>query len=394
MSNKKLAILGIVAACMVTWAVVQSRLSNRPRTAPDTPTYLIQGLNPARIDKIVVGTGDDAVTLRRSGRGFVVVNKDNYPANTSEINNLITSCQGIQTGQFYTDDPDNHKDLGVTRQEARNVVEFWTSEPNSTLLTGVIVGNYKEQGQGTYVRTASSDKVYAAQEVPWIKNQAMDYIDQKLVVTQRENIQSVTVTSANGQYTLMAKENTDGVVLENIPAGKKLKESDAKSVLHALWDTRFTDVRKESADTKDLTFDRKYVGRLKDSTVYTFAVAKKDDKAYVTCQALFTEGRPTKVGKDESPEELKEKEAKLLADDNAQQFTARHRGWIYEIAEWKANNLTKELADLLEDVEETKPEEKETEQAESQEPEKIEEPEPESQDTEKPDDPNQLKPEL
>lgn len=392
MSNKKLIILGIVAACMIVWAVVQSRISNRPRTAPDTPAYLIQGLNPARIGKIVVGTGEDAVTLKRRGRTFVVANKDNYPAKTGEINNLITSCLGIQTRQFYTDDPDNHKDLGVTEADARNVVEFWTPEPNSTLLTGVVVGKYKEQGQGTYVRMATSDKVYVAQEAPWIRSGAMDYIDQKLVVTERENIESVTVTSLNGQYTLKAKEDGDGVVLENIPAGKKLKDSDAKSVLQALWDTRFTDVRRKSADSNDLTFDRKYVGRLKDSTVYTFTIAKKDDKAYVTCQAKFTEGRPTKIGKTESPEQLKEKEAKLLADDNAKQFTAKHQGWIYEIAEWKAKNLTKELADLLEDVEEEKEEEKK-EEAKKQEPEKTKEPEQKPQSTDKPDDPNQVTPE-
>jgi hypothetical protein len=382
MSNKRLTILGIVAACMVVWAVVQSRISNRPRTTTDTPTYLIQGLNPDRIGMIVIGTGDKAVTLNRSSKGFVVTNKDNYPANTSEINNLITSCLGIQTGQFCTDDPKNHKDLGVTKEDARNVVEFWTPEPNSTLLTGVIVGKYKEQGEGSYVRMATSDKVYVASETPWIKNQAMDYIDQKLVVTQRENIQSVTVTSPNGQYTLKAKEDGNGVVLENMPAGKKLKDTDAKSVLQALWDIRFTDVKRESADSRDLTFDRKFTCRLKDSTVYTFTIAKKDNKAYVTCQAEFTEGRPTTVGKTETEEQLKEKESKLLADDNAKQFTAKHQGWIYEIAEWKAKNLTKELADLLEDVKE-----KEAAQ-EPQESEQTKQAQQESQKTEKPSEPN------
>jgi hypothetical protein len=232
-----------------------------------------------------------------------------------------------------------------------------------------------------------------AQEVPWIRSGAMDYIDQKLVVTERENIESATVTSPNGQYKLKAKEDGDGVVLENMPAGKKLKDSDAKSVLQALWDTRFTDVKRKSADSSDLTFDRKYVGRLKDSTVYTFTIAKKDDKTYVTCQAEFTEGRPTTIGKTESEEQLKEKEAKLLADDNAKQFTAKHEDWIYEIAEWKAKNLTKELADLLEDVEEKKEEEKK-EEVKEQGPEKTEEPEQKPQDTEEPSDPNQPKPDL
>jgi hypothetical protein len=53
----------------------------------------------------------------------------------------------------------------------------------------------------------------------------------------------------------------------------------------------------------------------------------------------------------ETPEELKAKEAKLLARDGAQAFTAKHQKWFYEIPDWKANNLTRELADLLEDAE-------------------------------------------
>jgi hypothetical protein len=51
----------------------------------------------------------------------------------------------------------------------------------------------------------------------------------------------------------------------------------------------------------------------------------------------------------ETPEELKAKEAKLLARDNAAKFTADHQAWVFEIADWTAKNLTKEMADLIED---------------------------------------------
>jgi len=44
----------------------------------------------------------------------------------------------------------------------------------------------------------------------------------------------------------------------------------------------------------------------------------------------------------------------LLADDKAQQFAAKHKGWIYEIPDWKAKNLMKELSDLLEEEEKPK----------------------------------------
>ena len=53
---------------------------------------------------------------------------------------------------------------------------------------------------------------------------------------------------------------------------------------------------------------------------------------------------------------MKKKEAKLLAQESAIKFTQKHQGWVYEIAEWKANNLIKELSDLIEDEEKPKEE--------------------------------------
>ncbi len=391
MSNRTLVILGIIAVLMVTSAVVLSRVSNKPKTASDVPTYLIQGVEPAGIDSIVVGKGDEAATLKRQGRRFVVATKEDYPAKTKEINDLITKCLDIKTSQFVTDNPANHEDLEVTEEKARSVVKFF--KPDSSLLTGVIVGKYKEAGQGSYVRLAGTDKVYTADEVPWIRSGALDYAEQNIVSAKREDVNSVTVVSPEGQYTLKAEQDGQKAVLENVPAGKKLKESDANRVLTALTDLRFTDVQKRSAASADLSFDRKYICRLDNSTVYTINIARKpapsaaegaegNDKTYITCQAEFTGERPTTVSKTDSPEELKEKEAKLLADDNAKQFTAKHQPWIYEIADWKAKDLTKPLSDLLEDKKEEpketkegerKPEESTKEQPSEEKPEQPEE---------------------
>jgi len=349
MSNKKLTILGIVAVVMVLWAVLQSRISNRPGAEPDRPVFLIQGFDPSGVDSIVVGTGEDAFTLKRQKSGFVVVDKDNYPAKTSEINSLITKCLEIQTSEFVTDNPANHEDLEVTEEKARSVVKFMKADPNSPLLTGVVVGKTKELGQGTYVRllssnTASSNKVYVTSNAPWFGGGEMNYIDQELIAAKREDIKSVTVSSLNGQYTLTTKEGSQDIILDNIPAGKKLKSSEAQSVFTVLTSLRFDDVKKISPD---MAFEKQYMCRLKDSTVYALRIAQKDDKTYVSCAAEFTDKTPVEKasvnqgGEVESEEELK----------NATKFTAKHHGWVYEIADWKAKNLTKELADLIEDEE-------------------------------------------
>ena len=363
MSNKKLTILGILAVLMVLWAMMQSRISNKPGAEPTGPVYLIQGLDPSGVDSIVIGTGEDAFTLKRQKSGFVVADKDDYPAKTSEINSLISKCLEIQTSEFVTDNHANHEDLEVTEEKARSVVKFMKADPNSSLLTGVIIGKTKELGEGSYVRllssdSASSNKVYITSNAPWFGGGAMNYIDQELIAAKREDIKSVTISSLNGPYTLTTKEDSQDIVLENIPAGKKLKSSDAQSVFTALTSLRFDDVKKISSD---LAFENQYMCRLKDSTVYALRIAQKEDKTYVSCVAEFTDKTPVEKasidqgGEVESEKELKKKEAKLLARDNTIKFTTKHNGWVYEIAEWTAKNMTKELADLIEDEE--KPEE-------------------------------------
>jgi hypothetical protein len=347
MSNIKLVILGVVAVFMLVWAVVQSRISNRPVNTSGEPTYLVQGLDPADIDSIVIGKGDDAVTLKRQDTGFVVVNKQNYPVKISQINDLISKCLEIEGNQFVTDKAENHEDLEVTEEKARTVVKFF--RPDSTLLTGVIIGKTRDVGQGNYVRLASDDKVYVAQNVPGFSSGAMSFIDQQLLSVKRDDIALVTVVSSDGNYVLKAKENGSVIEMENVPAGKKFKSTEGQNVFNALTNLSFTDVMK---DSNDMTYNRQYVCRLKDSTEYTVNVVTKDNKTFVTCSARFTEERPTSIRKDEPEEELKIKEAKLLADDKAKEFTAKHKGWVYEVPDYKSKNLKVKLSDLLEDQKE------------------------------------------
>ncbi len=348
MSNKKLVLLGIVAVLMVIWAVVQSRISNRPVVTSGEPTYLVQGLDTADIDSIVIGKGEDEVTLKRRGAGFVVVNKDNYPAKISQINDLISKCLEIERSQFVTDKTENHEDLEVTEEKARTVVKFL--KPDSTLLTGIIIGKTRDLGQGNYVRLASNDKVYVAQNAPWFSSGAISFIEQQLLSVKLDDIESVMVSSSDGNYVLKAKEGGSDIEMENVPAGKKFKNTEGQGVFNVLTNLSFSDVKR---DSNDISFDRQYVGRLKDSTEYTVNIATKDDKTFVTCSARFTDERPTTIRKDESEEELKIKEAKLLADDKAKEFTAKHKGWIYEIADYKAKNLKVKLSDLLEEQKES-----------------------------------------
>ncbi len=374
MSNRNLGILAVVAAIMVVWAVVQSRLANRSGVEPSGPSYLIQGLDPGQIDSIVIGQGDDAVTIERREQQFVVTNEAGYPADPKRINDLITKALDIKTLEAYTSNPKNHEDLEVTEEQAQNVVKFLKAD--GSLLTGVIIGKALDEGKGTYVRLASQDTVYLAENAPYIRTTPIEYVNQEIASVERQDVNTVTVTTPDGSYTLQAAETGEGAIMVGMPDDKELKDSDAKSVLGALNSLRFDDVNTPSG-IGELSFNYRYVCRLDDSTEYRLRIARKDGKAYLMCQAEFTDKAPVtmKPGQVESEEELKKKEAKLQAQERAQRFTLRHKGWVYQIPEWKANYLTKRQADLLEDKAAPAPQEAEAPTTEPNQP--VPEPAPE-----------------
>jgi len=358
MNNRKLGILAVVAAGMVLLAVVQARLSVSKRSRPSGPTYLIQGLESADIDSITIGKGKDPIKICRQEGRYVVANKSNYPADTKQINDLITKALDIKTSDLYTSDPKNHEELGVTEDKAQNVVKLFKSD--GTLLTGVVVGPSRETGQGTYVRLASSDDVYLAEEAPFFRDRAVDYMNQEIASVKQEDVNAVTVTTPEGTYALRPGKGADSALLVNMPAGRKLKDSDAKSVLTALTGLRFEDVN-TPAQVPGLTFDHEYLCRLNDSTEYRLKLAQKGAKTYLQCEADYLDKTPVmmKPNQKDSPDELKKKEAKLLGQESVLKFTLRHKGWIYEVADWKAEFLTKKQSALLEDPE--KPVEKKAE---------------------------------
>jgi hypothetical protein len=352
MSNQKLGILAVVAAVMVFLAVITARTSVGTRGKLSGPAYLIQGLDTAAIDSISVAEGDKQVRIRRQGQGGQFVVQDvNYPADAKQINDLITKALDIKTIDIYTSDAANHGELEVGDEKPRGAIKFF--KPDGSLLAGIVIGKTRDSGEGTYVREASSNDVYLTNDSPYIRTRPLDYINQEVASIKGEDVNMVTVTTPEGSYTLRAeKDGGDDVLMDGLPADKKLKDSDAKSVFTVLQGLRFEDVN-TPAQVTGLSFDRKYVARMDNSTEYTLELAKKGDKTYLLASAAYTD--PAKVtinpDKKDSPEELKKKEAILMAQADAQRFSLRHKGWIYTIPDWKAKHLLMSQADLLEDKE-------------------------------------------
>lgn len=350
MSNKKLTILGIVAIVMLILAGLVRLGSRHQGSQISGQSYLIQGLDPANIGSIILaGAGGEQVTMIRRGTHFVVAEKGDYIAKTEEINGLINTCFDLKIDELITKIAVNHEDLGVTKATAGHAVKFLDKGGND--IIGFFLSSTTPEGNA-HVRLTSSDDVYLMTTSPQLTASAIDLVDSDILSIEQDNVESVTVTGAEGIYTLKRQGDDGEIVLDGeMPEGKQFKGSDYRSVFSALTNLRFDDVIRDASRPLDLKFDATYMCKVKDGTVYTLAIGKIDDKTYISCDAMHAD--KTMVAKErrvESEEELKGKEALLIARDNAKGFSTRHAGWVYEIPEYKAGNLTKTLSDLLEDV--------------------------------------------
>lgn len=351
MSDKKLAILGVIAVLAAAAAMMVSRLGETGRQTNLVVGPLIGGLDVDAVSKIALSgeKGKQKVTLVKKDTRFVVAEKDNYPASLRKVNELVNACLDIRTAELRTSDKANHADLGVTEETAKTVAAFYDAADKP--LTGVIISENRPDSQDAFARLISDDKTYLILQSPWMNGQPMNYIDTQLVQADAKKIAEVTVTDPNNVvYTLKGEKDGEVITLAAMPAGKQFKATDYRSVFTALSGLTFEDVTAKDK-VEVLRFDHSYVCKLNDSTVYTLKLAQKDGKAYLDITAEFTDKTAVMKEKEvESQEQLKEKEAKLLARDAAEAFAKKTANWLYILPEQKAKELIKPLKDLIEDV--------------------------------------------
>jgi hypothetical protein len=290
----------------------------------------------------------------------VVSNNDDYPADNSKINTLLVGFLDLRVSELVTDNPENHESLQVTEENAQNLIQFFDRE--NKLITGVVVGANRVEGEGmspsrTYVRLISSNDVYLAEHVPRASDSAIEYMDKELLTLELDDIEKVELSSQQSSYTLRTSGAEEpAYILDNMPEGRQLKESEARSLFSAFTNVTFQNVKKDSGQNENLITRGTAVCYVKEQISYTLEILEGNETYYLRASSRYLDPAPiVKENRVESDEELKAKEEKLLARDKAEHFTNKHRGWLYEIPQWKAEALTKNVTDLLEEIE--KPEE-------------------------------------
>lgn len=347
MSNKQLALLVILA---VVLAVVTAGLYRARRQADDSfagGASLIQGLESSLIHKIVIKqSGKTVVTLAGSGKAYTVAEKNDYPAAMKAINELLLACLEIRAAEKITDSRDNHEALGIQEDSADAISISFLDEKGQPLI-GFVTGKSATRGSDSHVRLLGKDTVYRSEKWLNLKTDPLDYVTKTLIDVKEEDIRQVQVKTEKDAYTV-TRDKKGTIALQNIPAGKRAKKSEVEEVFRAA--TRLSLSGLTPTDKADLKWDTAFSCAMKSGLTYHVKLAKKDDKHYVALSADGPKVDSLQITKTESEEALKEKEAVILAVQQAAKFTPRHAAWVYEIPSWIAGKMRKPLAELIEDI--------------------------------------------
>ncbi|MBW2673848.1 MAG: DUF4340 domain-containing protein, partial [Deltaproteobacteria bacterium] len=333
MKNKHLVILGIAALIMVVLTVIVSTESTRKTDTFAKGSYLVQGLNPGKVNRIYMERYGDSVELKRSGSGFLIANKGGYPAKSDRVNAIFYAVTEIRCGSKITSNKDNYPTLGVDGGEESTFIRFFGEDGKK--IVGIIIGKIKENDKGLrfYVRLEGGEDVYLTEKyITFLNTDYGGYISERILPGEKESYNRMTVRNRRGSYEFVKKNGA--FALKGVSGADKLDQKKIDDLVQKAVGLRIFDIFAGDTAPTGLAFDMEMRLYKDDKTWYRVRLGEKEGKCYAAVEAHTDfDAEKITITKDESEESLKEKESLLVARDAVEGFNSLNRAWIYEVGD-------------------------------------------------------------
>jgi hypothetical protein len=335
-------------------------------------------LNEVTQIRILQGTNE--VNLVR-GDVWTVKERWDYPANFTEVHNLLTKIWELKPVQEVEVGPSQYGRLELTSPaenkgtNSATLVEFKDGKGTRSILLGKkhmkeSPGGGMGMGMGggfpvgRYVLTPDSKKVWLVSETfANVEPKPEQWINKDFFKV--EKVKSVSVTSPNptNTWTLSRETEAGEWKMADLKEGENFEASKASSLNYALSSPSFNDVVSPEARPEETGSDKPTVAKLETFDGFTYNVSiggtnEENVRLKVDVAANFQKERTP--GKDEKPEdkekldkEFKEKLAKLEEKlKNEEKFEKS----TYLVSKYTVDTLLKPRTEFLaEKKEEPKP---------------------------------------
>ncbi len=295
-------------------------------------------------------TADEHFTVKREGEGWMIVERDGYPARFEVVKKTLVFLSELRTKEPKTSSPDLYAKLGVQDPEAPDSTSALVTllDVGGQSMGAVIIGDSGSQRSTLYARRASEAQSWLVSGNLSLDRQATQWMATEAWKLAASRIRAVSTAHADGETLRVSRtaESEPNLQLEGVPEGMQPRTSNIGRIQHTVLDPLpFEDVaavarhplpENEPVVTTFETFDglKAVVTTAKEAPAE--APAEGEDPPTPRTWATIEVSA--------GPEATEEVQAEARA---AQERLAP---WVYALAEWKAANLRKRMADMVSPV--------------------------------------------
>ncbi len=339
MSQRTVLWLAGTLAILALLAVVGQR-EQQPQTQGGERFLpgLLESLDDVERVELIRRGEEPVVTLERDSSGWIVLERDGYPADLRKIRHALLTLAETQILEAKTADAALHDRLGVeaiTADTAGGIaVRLIGTAAPVEVIVGDAAGEYRR-----YVRRQNEDQSYLINSDPELGTTVADWLDAAIVDIDSARVQQVTVSRPDGETLVVSKDvrGQPNFTVENLPEERELLYASIANVMGNVLNglvlddvERLTDAAEEVIVTEFRTFD---------GLVITAQSSERDQGTWVSVTAAVDQTLP--------PESV---ETRAAAEAEAAEINGRVQGWRYQIPTYKFEQLTREMTDLLQAV--------------------------------------------
>jgi len=386
MNAKTLSFLAFITLVVIITAVVLTQ--PKTTTAPLEKTLFFPNLQTSALNEVTeinITTQDESLTLMLTDKQWGLKEKHHYPVALEKVHNLLFGLAGLTILEAKTSNPALYSKIGVeavTEEDAQSTLLTLKNAEGETVASVIIGNDRKAKTDSTrseiYVRKQDDKLSWLTLGSLPVEKTVADWLEEEIVDIDGDKVRQISIKHPDGENLLIFKaspENKDYQIAD-LPDNASIKSPyTLRSLASTLSHLNLDDVRNAS----DIKFARKLTHRTVFSTFdgleITLFTMKKDDKHYAQLSAAYNpdmvwveasdeEADDDKEAAEESEPEIvavqdetsEEPEPEVDIKQQAETLNAKFKGWVYELAAYKVDDLEKKRDDLIEREEPAKKE--------------------------------------
>lgn len=303
------------------------------------------------IDEIVIENKDTALHLLKKASGWVVTEKNDFPANTQKLVELLDSITTYRLAALVTKDKDRLAHFGLlynTATESSTGTQL-TLKSKGEEVFKMIAGKSRDsvstnpnspaRPDGTYVRIGETPAVYLIKENINFETQTVEWIQKVLIGLNKDQIKSINFENPSTRFLFERDSGDKKLEIPGLPSSETTDEKAVKDLLDELEGLSISNaVQSNDKLDKSLSLKAEISVMLFNGSKLGFQILTKTEKSP-------QEKDKSKV---EETHYLKLNSATATDDKSDwQQISELGKLWLFELEKWKAETWLKSKKDFV-----------------------------------------------